>query len=515
MNQSTKIRVETALSLLLFLLVILGALRYQYYMLNALAWEDESETIVISKLLAAGSRLYSEVFSQHGPLVFLPGIVLEQFGDFKHQGFRVVIAVGQLIALYSIYKSPLFNNRVVARFYTGFAATVLLVYMHSYLAHMYMYHSIAGIMMVIILAQYTLPSIVMPERVSRAGRIVGNVLIAALPFAAITYTPAALLLFTASLRREHLRQVLISASSSAVFNIVFLVLIGSISGYLAIHVYLNIVIYSHMAHITLGGFTDILHTIVRLMTGDLSAFLISVAILLSFVKLSSFEAGFPWRSGFIIVAMAVFMIRGAGFGSLPYYYAALAFPLVYMGGVNKLSTRQFVLLMMFSLLCFAKLALVLPGEKRQIKRVWMPASTEYSRLVNRMTDADDRIISYSFRNFEYVVAARLPASGNIYYLPQQEIFSKAPVLGIEINACGDIKRNKPKLMMLNQWTAWGEYSWKDYGKCIQAVANTDYVKVLNKPYYIRRDFLRSYMEDVQIENADGQPSLREIMSVQR
>ena len=70
-------------------------------------------------------------------------------------------------------------------------------------------------------------------------------------------------------------------------------------------------------------------------------------------------------------------------------------------------------------------------------------------------------------------------------------------------------------MLLDQWKAWGKYPWQDYGKCIQAIANTDYVKVLEKPYYIRRDFLRSYMGNVQIENPNGLPSVKEIMSIKK
>ena len=47
---------------LIFLFILLS-LRYQYFLLEYMEWGDESETIVTSKMMVAGMKLYSEIFN--------------------------------------------------------------------------------------------------------------------------------------------------------------------------------------------------------------------------------------------------------------------------------------------------------------------------------------------------------------------------------------------------------------------------------------------------------------------
>ena len=213
---------------MLFVAFIILIIRHQYNLLEFMEWGDESETIVVSKLLALGGTLYSEVFSQHGPLIFAPGLILEIIGDHQHKGYRAVIAIGQLLTLLSIYFSPIFRSSGHARAYTTLAAIVLVVYMNSLFAHMFIYHTVAGMFLVVILAQYTLPSIAAPNRLTSRRVYLGNFLIASLPFLAISYLPAALLLFVASLRKQQLSTARKSIAIGLVSNILILIYIGSI-----------------------------------------------------------------------------------------------------------------------------------------------------------------------------------------------------------------------------------------------------------------------------------------------
>src|ERR1700761_579116 len=96
----------------LFALWAVLVVRYQYNLLNYLQYPDESETIVTAKMMAAGSVLYRDIFNHHAPLTFLTGFVLEKFGSFGVPGHRVPIAIMQLIALATIFFSPLLKDNL-------------------------------------------------------------------------------------------------------------------------------------------------------------------------------------------------------------------------------------------------------------------------------------------------------------------------------------------------------------------------------------------------------------------
>ncbi|MCP3851697.1 MAG: hypothetical protein GY694_15885 [Gammaproteobacteria bacterium] len=512
MNKTPKFHADVVITTILFVIFVLFVVRSQYLQLNTLEWGDESETIVISKLIASGKKLYSEVFSQHGPLIFFVGIITEQFGDFKHQGYRVAIAIGQLLALFSIYFSPLFRRKTYANIYTAIAATVLVIYMHPLFAHMYMYHTIAGIMLVIILSQYTLPSIVAPERLTPTGIFLGNFLLGALPFAAITYLPASLILVVASLRKEYLKKSLLSISGGFFCNLIFLLLISSVAGYLAVHIYLNFFIYSSLPHTSLSSFSDVYYTVIELAANDFPRYLLFSITFFSILKLSSYEKKLPWRSLLVAIAIGGLMIRGGGFWGLPYYYASLVFPIVFFMESSKLNPRYLLFISLFLVLCILKLSLTLPDDKAIRKRTELPQTSEFSRLVQRLTNDEDRIISYSFKPFEYLVSNRLPASGHIYYLPQQEMYKQNPKFGIEIDACEEINTYQPKIMLIDKWRAWGRFSWDSYGECIQKIIDRNYIQVLKKPYYVRQDILLNHMGP-GFDKGSDLPSLKEIMAI--
>jgi len=121
-----------------FFIFTLLAIRYQIKLFNYIEWGDESETIVASKMIAAGYSLYSQIFNHHGPLTFPPGVVLEKLGDYGVVGHRVSIAMLQIFALLSIYFSPILNSGLVRKLYTMAAGSVMLLYLPEIFGHTYM-----------------------------------------------------------------------------------------------------------------------------------------------------------------------------------------------------------------------------------------------------------------------------------------------------------------------------------------------------------------------------------------
>lgn len=171
----------------------------------------------------------------------------------------------------------------------------------------------------------------------------------------------------------------------------------------------------------------------------------------------------------------------------------LALPLIFAFHAPVVSDKALVYICLAAVICFAKLSLMLPYDAQRFQARQIRQSTEFARIVQRLTKPNDRIIAYSFNNFEYLAAERLPASGSIYYLPHQELYNEQPVFGITVTACRDIEQSRPKVMLVDKWNAWNRYPWGTYGQCVQDVLDADYTQLENRPYYVRTDILLTHL----------------------
>ncbi|MBL4618063.1 MAG: hypothetical protein JKY46_10225 [Robiginitomaculum sp.] len=483
----------------LLLLLIFLVVRYQIKLLGFGEWGDESETIVAAKMIVSGQSLYREIFNHHGPLTFLPGVVLELFGSFGVTGHRVSIAFLQILALVSLYYSPLLKGSLIRIVYTVGAATIMLVYLPDNFGHMYKYQVLAGLFLVVVLSQYTLPAILDPVPIPFGRQIIGNLLLSCIVFFSISYLPVVLLLFFASLQKNKIRIVTIIFVTGGLLNLIFLILIGSVAGYLAFHLYLNFTILPKFTG------TENLWVLIGIAfstaTKNLAYFTYLLIGLAAILKLASFESNIPWRSSLVALALGSLLIRGPEYHALPYLYALTSLPLVFLYGKKVIQTKWVPAALSFLLVCFIKLSLLIPADAQKLMSGKRFEKTEFGQLAKFLTDENDLIIAYSFRSFSYIAANRLPASGNYFYLPWQEEYKNNPVLGIEIDACKDIKSYRPKLMALDKWKVLDRYSWASYGTCIQDFADQNYTQFPARPYYIRNDLAPEFLG----LDADGLP----------
>jgi hypothetical protein len=462
--------------------------------LDYFEWGDESETIVTAKMMVAGSRLYTEVFNMHGPLTFLPGYVLELFGSFGIKAHRFMIIVLQWCALAGLYFSPLLKSRWIRLIYTVIAASIFLAFYSEIFAHTYTYQAIAGLLLVIILSQYILPSICMPEVVSRPWIILGNALCVCLPFLAMTYIPVALCLFLASFRKSALKLIAMGLGIGLFINLIFLVTTGSFTGYAAIHYYLNL----KVVPLFLGGASplELLHSAFVNATNGPQALLVSGMILLASLRLATTGQNPAWRTLLLVVGIESLLLRGSGFQGLPYWYAITALPLTFFKETISIGYKMSVGLLVALMFCLIKLLIVLPDDKVRMHSKQVPKYTPFSELVKRYTNKDDRILAYSFQNYQYILADRLPGSANFFYLPWQAKYSESPILGVTLDACSDFKKNRPKMLLIDKMNVNGEWPWESYAACIQEVINQDYRQVRGTHYYIRSD---AFPAELQVE----------------
>ncbi len=485
-KEDKKEHIVNWITYILFFVFILLTIRYQVKLLNYIEWGDESETVVVAKMLAAGMELYQDIFNQHGPLAFLPGYLLESVGDFGIAGHRIFIAILQLISLASIYYSPLIKKKFISNIYTSIAATIMVVYLPGNYGHMYMYQTVAGLFFVIIFSQYSLPSIIEPQRVTRKQVAIGNFLLFSVPFLGITYLPATILIFIASCRKSKLRLSLLYAFLGIVFNFVVLSFLGSVKGYIAYHLYLNFKILPLYSEWLTTA--KMVHVAFLSMTRDIYSFYVFIGLILAFFSLSYHENNkIPYKTICISLAIGSFLTRGWNFQGLPFYYIYITLPLTCLSFHIKSKAQSLFFIFTLQIICLVKLTLLVPGDADAIENRSIPTSTNFSKLVKRITTKDDKIIAYTFRNFEYIVSGRLPASGNFFYLPWQEKYNASPKYGMLIDACEDIKQYMPKVMLIDKWKVGNKYSWESYGQCIQNILNDSYYHLPDHPFYIRKD----------------------------
>lgn len=487
----------------LFILFLFLGVRYQIKLLDYLVFGDETETIVASKMMAAGMSLYSEIFNHHGPMTFFSGYFIELIGDHGVRAHRIPIVLLQIVSMVCVYFSPIFRDTNTRIIYTILASTVMLILLPDLFGSMYLYQNIAGLFTVIILAQYTLPAIICENRVNKSAAVIGNALIAILPFIAITYAPLAAILFLVSFRFSLFKSTFLGLIIGGAISIAFLCATGSLPGFFAFHIYLN----SKVLPLYNGGQSpaQLIFTAFKAVTGSIAGFSTLCLVVASVAASARFEKSFPWRSLLLAAGIGSLLIRGDDFHGLPYYYALLALPIALLANV-VLSAQAVQVIMCLALICMAKLSMVLPGERERLRSVRNPVVTEFSQLAEAFTSQDDRVIVYSFNNNEYIASHRLPASGHFFYLPWQEKYNEDPQYGIKIDACQDIKTYGPKLMMIDKWKVWGAFSWESYAGCIQQTLDSDYVQMTGKPYYLRKDIYSSFISDKslgkRLESAD-------------
>lgn len=480
----------------LFNLIIFGVfatliIRYQIQLLTYLEWGDETANIVTSKLIYAGKTLFSQIHELHGPLSYLPGLIVEQFGDFGVRGHRIPIAILQWLALISLYFSPLLKrqNFYLKLSYCVAAATVMVIYFADLFGSTYLFQVMAGLFFVIILAQYTLPAIADPLSLNKFQVFIGNVLILSLPFLAITYIPISIALFIVSWRKQFKQLILVSALFGLIGNLLFLTLIASIPGYFAMHFWINAFISRKYVEGVDLGLRYLLSSSLSSITSDLARFSIFLLLTSGLATLAHREKNIPWRSFVLGLGIASLLIRSMGFQGLPLLYLFLSIPLVFFHALPKLNRSSSLFLSPILIVCFIKLALLNPANisDRQIA-----TESEFSKLVKLVTNKNDRIIAWPFENREYILADRLPASGNFFYLPWQRDYYANPKFGINIDSCEEFKTTSPKIMLINPYP-FGGVDWQDYiPACVLELIKTNYTQIPNTAYYLRKDIYQSY-----------------------
>ena len=468
---------------------------YQFQMLYFREWGDESETIVGARMISSGQILYSEIFNHHGPYTFVLALALESLGNFSVVAHRVPIMILQWIFIISVYFSPNLKRRDVKLLCAMSVAGALSLGMIVTLLNTNTYQVTVGLLLGIALVQFVIPAIFTPSKLNLVSSTVGFFILASLSFFAVWYLPTALMLMAVSLRRVYSSAAVLGTALAAFFGVGFIVVFGSINGYLVDHFYVNAIVMSSyqrdetwLGPLTPRGIFDLMVLLVGPCSIMVSGFLLG--------KRMEFSTS-HWRLVVLMLSLLPLLYRGISFQSIPFYVSAVALLVIGLMFIERSSLPQIQVLrgsiqptVLFLSFCFIGAAVAILGVveiRSYFNSRSIPAKTLFSELSDELTRPGDRVIAYPFENYEYIASNRLPASGDFFLLPWQEDLRLKAFPNSDISACDDISDYKPKIMLLSREAPWERYPLASYAGCIQKVADRDYVRFQDTDIYIRND----------------------------
>lgn len=474
------------ISLTLAIVLIALTVRYVCYLVNYLPFGDEDETIVTARMMANGYSLYSEIFNHHGPLTFLPALVLELVCPVSVQVHRVWIFLGQCILFFLILRSPLLTSNISKFSFLSIVACCFLIWFPKIYGHLYLYQSIAGILIGVAVLNFVLPTL-NEIQVSRLSLISGVICLASLPFLAFIYIPFSVVCLLCCLNRSNFRLILLTILITLFLNASFLCAFGSFKGFVAYHFYMNLAVLPKFIGVV--SIFDLFWRLYGVLCNN------AALLVCCFVLGSNLFLLWPKQSLLKIIVLVIgvgtLLGRPDPFHLLPFYYATIFFAVNIFRRLECDNTLCSSIFSIISIYFVLKISLLFPIDKMTITGFTLPSSSEFSNLVQLITDEDDKIIAYSFRNEEYLLSKRLPASGYFFYLPWQKEYNSNPVLGIKIEPLKDILSNKPKVILADKWKVWNKYEWEDYAKEVEDVLKREYVQFEDKPYYVRKDLIKA------------------------
>jgi hypothetical protein len=312
----------------------------------------------------------------------------------------------------------------------------------------------------------------------------GSFLIGSTAFLAVTYWPSLLLLYFSALRREHIQRSLAWLALALLANLAFLAFIGSLRGYIAEHLYFNLVILAPFMGTTLWGSA---WAIVKALFFNAWVFPMLAWVAYGLVIKASGSAW--WRASLALLGVVLFFMRGFGFHAMPGLYMLLGLFALSMGQALDRSSMKRTIYAGAALLVCLFILTYGPVWCRRMSSDPFPTSSEFSEFAKLRTAKGDRIIAYPFENVQYLLADRLPASGAFFFLPWQAKYNEAPVFGIKVDPCQEFRENRPKLVFIKDAVVWGRYPWQSYSSCIQECLDESYALGPGKGIYIRKDLI--------------------------
>jgi hypothetical protein len=163
------------------------------------------------------------------------------------------------------------------------------------------------------------------------------------------------------------------------------------------------------------------------------------------------------------------------------------------GIVHSISACLIVALLVSQIGGYAESFLGIPQkEASSYVEPMKPDKSAIYEFVRAITRKDGDLLVLNYNATLYLKADRLPASGNLFYLPWQAEYNNSPKYGYKVDICSDIRMRRPAVIWFFNWRVWEKYSIDDYEPCVLSLIAAGYRPLrFDSPWHIRNDLYNS------------------------
>jgi hypothetical protein len=334
----------------------------------------------------------------------------------------------------------------------------------------------------LLLSQFIIPKSFYNTKISDLKILLFLILLFSLPFLAVTYIPVTFFLFLLAFEFQKIKIYVTSLAIALSLNALFITATSSWKGYFVYHFYLNATVLSEFyPNQSLGEVPMNLYRSIQPHFIYFTILLVVAGYLL--VKINKDNR---YKYIILLLALASLLIRGIDFQALPFYYAIATLLIVILVKLEQYQLRYF-LTSILGILAAMSLALFMNQEK--INKNQIPQSSDFQQLSEFVTKKNEKVFSYTFKNSEYILADRLPASYDYFYLPAQAEYYKNPILGVENDICEQLKLVAPKVGYFEKYDWSEEFKWDVYATCVNELLASEYQNLTFNTLFIRKDLL--------------------------
>ncbi len=528
-------------------------------LMGGLDFNDETEKFVAARLLGSGLLLYKDIFVQHGPVVYMLSHIMYLLTEAKSMApYRIIPIIFSLCTLAALVASPALTTRRAQLMAATLFLFGLIVFQAQYTFVMTMYQVYAGYLFVIAMVLFILP-FAMGCQVKKWHAFVAGFCLSWIFFNAFSFAIAIAFCFLVCgfgfLSQPDKRKafvLLVYGALGGIFGTLIVALwmwrFGDFMGYYVDHIYINMTSYKKYMLSTdysymfrpLWFFTPGIWWFY--FTGLRPHFALDITIAYTLPALAilalSIETyrqrllGRHWifYGLFFFIAGCAFMYMNPrfsnSFGGAPFILAALgavSFACAVILQSNKISFRTarlpaISLTVLIGLLTLSGLLTVFAVKTNLYQlKTWKyyqargslgPLETEQMKFLHSIVGENEPVQQFPFHLIFYVHTDRLPASGQFFWMPWMNDYSKDPVEGYPLDLCKRMQENPPKAISYMDMDIWGNMPDTFMGCFKELLATRYFPSIKVEHVWIRADIAvqRDDIFQTSIISEDFDPS---------
>jgi hypothetical protein len=302
--------------------------------------------------------------------------------------------------------------------------------------------------------------------------------------------------------------------ASVIFAVgAWLLAYGDLKGYYIYHFYFNQAVYGKgfsLIAAIFDNFTFSFDSVGIVQSLALALFLCSIYIITLLPRTSDSTKGTVLRAlALSVTACGVLFTNPTGQAANP-SFVSVSFALFSLASASLLEGHLLAQYMRgtlnAALLCgaaltvtsrvseYAKSYLNVPRrEMSAYVEVPHPRNDAMYGFIRRITKMEGDLLALNYNAGIYYKSDRIPASGNVFYLPWQADYNRHPKYGYKLDICEDIKSNKPAVIWFFNWLVGDNgSSIDDYEPCVLTRIVENYTPLtFGSPWHVRNDLYAS------------------------